>query len=393
MRRDAVPWLLCVAAFALLAVYLASGSGRLDVTHHARGRDFVNLWTAGRLIADGRTLEVFDPATFMAAHHRLFSPRLPFHFWSYPPPALFLAAPFALTPGYFAALAGWSAFGVAVLAWALRVAAPDARDLMLVLACPAVAVNMGLGQNGAVTAALLLGGLALLETRPTLAGALLGLLVFKPQVALLLPVMVLAGGRWRTLWGAAASATALLAASTLVWGVESWTAFLHGAVPMQGAMLRTGRGPFLAMMPSAFASARLLGLDWRAALLVQAPFTALGGWLVWRAWRTPGVAPLHRAAILAAATFVATPQGFNYDLIPAGFAALVLWRAGDRPTDRALALAAWVLPAAMLALGPARLPAAPLVLAALALRLAQLAGATPSRAASRSAAGEAASQT
>ena len=383
--------LLSLTAFSLLAWYFSLGHGRLDFADHARGRDFVNLWTAGRLIGEGRTLEVFDPRRFMAAHHRLFSPALPFHFWSYPPPALLLAAPFALAPGYFAGLAAWSVAGWLALLPAARaaLALPGGQrsraETALLLACPAVAVNLGLGQNGALTAALLLGGLALLETAPLAAGALLGLLVFKPQLALLLPVMVLAGRRWRVMAGAALSALVVVVLATALFGVESWRAFLEGSAPMQSAMLRTGRGPFIAMMTSAFMAGRMLHWPWTWALLAQAPFAALGVWLVWRAWRDDAGAAVERAALLCAATFLATPQAFNYDLIPAAFAALVLLRPGERARswqvgslDAAIVLAAWALPAAMLWIGGEwKIPVAPPVLTALALRLAWRMGLRP----------------
>lgn len=379
--RDWPLWLLSAAAFACLAWYFSLGNGRLDFANHARGRDFVNLWTAGRLIGEGRALEVFEPRALMAAHHRLFSPALPFHFWSYPPPALFLAAPFALTPSYFAGLAAWTALGWAVLAWTPL----PGPGRALLLFCPAVAVNIGLGQNGALTAALLLGGLALLERRPIAAGVLLGLLVFKPQMALLLPVLVVAGRRWRTMAGAAVGAGGLLLAATAMFSLESWRAFLDGSLPMQGAMLRGGRGPFLSMMPSTFASLRLLGLPWTTAIAAQLPFTAVGAWLVWSAWRSPNAEPRERAAVLCAATFIATPQAFNYDLIPAAFAALVLLRPGERARswqvgslDAAIVLAAWALPAAMLWIGGEwKIPVAPPVLTALALRLAWRMGLRP----------------
>ena len=417
--------LLSLTAFGLLAWYFSLGHGRLDFANHARGRDFVNLWTAGRLIGEGRALYVFDPARFMAAHHRLFSPRLPFHFWSYPPPALLLAAPFALTPGYFAALVAWSVATWLLLlpaAWAItapelagRAAPPRRRwaEAALLALCPAVATNIGLGQNGALSAALLLGGLAWLDRRPLAAGALLGLLVFKPQLALLLPVVVLAGRRWRVMAGAAASAAAVLALATAAFGFASWSAFLHGSMPMQSGMLREGRGPFIAMMPSAFMAARELNVGWRAALGAQLPFTALGVWIAWRAFRDAVGGPAERAALLCAATFLATPQAFNYDLIPIGFTALVLLRPGARAArrrwlrwttagfDLLLALAAWALPVAMLGLGEVHVPLAPVVLTLLALRLAQRegalrpasAGARVTRASRASHAGEAASHT
>ncbi len=400
-RAELWLWAASAAALATLAIYFAHGRGRLDFADHARGRDFVNLWTASRLMRAGRVVEVFDPKPFLAAAHHWFSPRLPFHFWSYPPPALWLAAPLTLFGGYFSALAAWTAAGLVALAAALRPALRrmdglrlPAGALWLALLSPAVATNVALGQNGAVTAALLLGGLALVDERPALAGALLGALVFKPQIALLLPVVVIAGRRWRLMGGAAASVAAILALTLLVWGWAPWRAFLDHTLPMQAQMLSHGRGPFLWMMTSTFASLRLLGAPAAWASAAQAPFALLGAALVWRVWRTPAAPVGLRIATTVAATFVATPQGFNYDLVATVVAALALWAASPRPADQALSLALWALPPVMIVLGFWRLPVAPLVLSAAAWRLAQLAvGASPTRAASASAAAEAASNT
>ena len=377
---DAWLWEVSAVAWLLLASYYLSGHDHMDWQGHALGRDFVNVFTAGRLIAEGRTLEIFTPKSFLIEAKRLFDPRLPMHFWSYPPPGLLLAAPLGLLP-YFPGLWAWTLAGLAALWPALRAffrqagGAVSATGLaLLAFASPATSTNIGLGQNGAFTAALLMGGLAMLETRPYAAGALLGLLVFKPQIAILLPIMVLAGGRWKTMTGGAASAVALILVATLLYGVESWRLWFTDTLQMQSAMLSRGRGPFQWMMPSAFMGARILGLSYVQSLWVQAPFTLAGGWMVWRAWRTPLAAPLVRAAILCIATFVASPQAFNYDLIPALAAAVLLWRLergweGWAMLGRPLALITWTLPVSMMALQYAKIPLTPLILLATAVRL------------------------
>jgi hypothetical protein len=391
LHPDMFLWEVSGLGWVLLASYYLTGHDNMDWQSHALGRDFVNVFTAGHLIAEGRTLDIFTPAIFLADAKRLFDPRLPMHFWSYPPPALLLAAPLGLLP-YFAGLWVWTLAGLAALWPAVRAffreggAGLGAAGLaLLAFTSPAVSTNIGMGQNGAFTAALLLGGLALLEKRPALAGAVLGMLIFKPQIALLLPVMVFAGGRWKTLLGAAASAGALLVLSTALYGFESWRLFFTDTLHMQNLMLSQGRGPFQWMMPSAFMAGRILHLPFAQAMLLQAPFSAAGVWMVWRAWRTPRVAPLNRAAILCLATFVASPQSFNYDLIPAMAATAVLWRlegariaagAGDIWTSlgRPLALIVWTLPISMMALQHANLPLTPLFLLAATVRLCILAG-------------------
>ncbi len=363
--------LLSLIAVGLLVVYVLASDGKLDRWGHALGRDYVNVWTAGQLVARHRWMEVFDYRTFWPDERRLFDPRLPFHFWSYPPPALFLAAPLGWT-GYIPGLIAWTWLGLAALAPALRSFFERPLDRWLVLLCPAVTVDIGLGQNGAFTAALLLGGLALMRTRPGWGGVLLGLLAFKPQIGLLLPIAVFAERRWRTLGTAAATATGLYALSALVFGWQSWAAFFAHTLPVQAIMLRHGSGPFLWMMPSAYISARVLKLGMGWASLVQVPFSLFGVWLAWSAYRAPG----HwraKAATLCVATFLASPQGFNYDLIPTAAAALVLARGDERLSSILIVAALVALPAAMIPLGEVKWPVAPLVLAAAGWRLRRLA--------------------
>jgi hypothetical protein len=72
----------------------------------------------------------------------------------------------------------------------------------VVMAAPAVMINLVSGQNGAFSAAILAGGLMLLDRRPVLAGLLLGLLCYKPQLAVLVQVALVASGRWRTAFAA-----------------------------------------------------------------------------------------------------------------------------------------------------------------------------------------------
>ena len=69
--------------------------------------------------------------------------------------------------------------------------------LLLALAFPAVFINLGHGHNGFLTAALFGGALATLERRPLVAGMLFGLLAYKPQFGMLIPLVLLATGRWR----------------------------------------------------------------------------------------------------------------------------------------------------------------------------------------------------
>ena len=86
------------------------------------------------------------------------------------------------------------------------------------------------GHNGFLTAALLGAALIQLDRRPLLAGLLIGLLAYKPQFGLLIPLVLAASGRWRAFFAAAATVIVLALLVTLAFGVDVWTAFLplHG---------------------------------------------------------------------------------------------------------------------------------------------------------------------
>lgn len=354
-------------SWGLATVYFGAGHGNLDIKDHALGRDFVNLWTAGQLIADGRVLDIFDPAKFGAAQRALLSPSFPFHFWSYPPTFLFAAVPFGHT-SYLGGLALWSLAGAAALFIAARLLFQDWRMALRLLASPAVAVNLVLGQNGAVTAALLIAGCALMTRRQAASGLLFGFLTFKPHLGLLAPLAMLAERRWKTIAAAVAATIAFAGLSAATFGVETWRAFIEQSLPMQTSMMSGGTGPFQQMMTSAFMAGRLLGLPSQWAMLVQVPFAIAGAVFVWRAWRSPADLRI-KFAVLAVAGLMATPQAFNYDMIPLAAAALLLAGPGRSWLDHVAALALWALPVVAMPINSFDAPLSPAILLLVCLHL------------------------
>src|SRR5437667_206944 len=82
------------------------------------------------------------------------------------------------------------AFGVALWAFVATEGTPRLDEkLVLLVVSPATALNIWHGQNGFFTAAILIGGLTMLDRRPILAGVLFGTLSIKPQLGVLLPLV------------------------------------------------------------------------------------------------------------------------------------------------------------------------------------------------------------
>ena len=361
--------LCCTTGAALLfcyfdqAAFLAGERSRGQVP----GRDFAVFWAASRLALAGRLAEIFDWSQFHQALQTFFGGELAFSPFPYPPHGLLAVLPLALLPYY------WS-FGVwvaAELALFTIVAALGRRSharIVVLLIAPATLVTINFGQNGLLTAALFLAGMALLDRRPVLAGLCFALLTFKPQLGLLIPIALLAGRHWTALAAAAAGTTVLLAFSLLLTGAEVWHSYLTAGIAAQTVFMEQGPGMATLMVPSAFMAARLLDLGVAVGYGAQG-LCALGAaaGVAW-AFRTGRDRSLQ-LAVLVVGTFLVSPYIFNYDMPLLAVAVLGLAERGLRdgflPGERIVLIAAWALPLAVMVANAAGWPAGPVVLAAL----------------------------
>jgi hypothetical protein len=206
---------------------------------------------------------------------------------------------------YVPALLTWVAAGWYAFYRALRLAMPGQGTLLFALAAPAVFINAVGGQNGTWTAALFGGGLSLLERRPLVAGGLLGLLIYKPQLGLLIPIALLAGRHWRAFMTAAMVAGLLLAVSAVGFGTDVWGDYVRNLAVLRHMILENGTGVWYRFV-SVFVAARRLGAPVETAYLVQVmagALAAVGVVLVWFRDAPPGI----KNAVLVLSTCLATP--------------------------------------------------------------------------------------
>ena len=376
---DGVVILAAVAAFLLLFIHFFG-------TRYTVRNDFATFWAVSRLMLHGQLDAVYDPPRFAAICDALFGahPGDLTRFWPYPPNAVFLVAPLALIPSYAAYLL-WCAITFAFLALAVRLFFGDARRILIMALAPSTCANIILGQTGFVAAALLVAGLALLERRPLLAGALFGLLAFKPQMGMMLPLALAASRQWRPFAAAALVAAASVVASIVAFGLEPWHRFFAATIPFELAYASQDQSYFVVKAPTVFVAARLAGLSEGGSFALQAVAVVAGaGAVVWAYWRPRG--PSLQAALLLAATALASPHIHVYDLSILSVAAIVLaegpWPRPLAFQERLVAGLAWVFPLAILilslvhslALSPDPYPLAALAPLLSALLLACLAG-------------------
>ena len=354
---------LCIVA---MAGWIALADGLIDRNGKPIGTDFSNVYAAGDLAWQGRAADAYDPVLQHAAEKAVFGRDVPFFGWHYPPFFLGVAFLVAALP-YAWGLSVWLAASFAAYLATIRAILPRKETLLIATAFPAVFVNIGHGQNGFLTTALLGGALHLLARRPWLAGVLIGLLTYKPQFGVLIPVALVAGGHWRAIGTATATVIALLALSTLMLGAGIWHAFAGSTTFMQTVVLETG-GIGWEKIQSIFSAVRMWGgsvpLAYAAQIALAVTLIATLAWL----WRSDAAFEL-KAAALAVGSLLATPYVLDYDLVVLGLAIAYLARLGLAQGFRSFEIsalaAAWIVP--LMSRGIAQITAIPLGLSVLLL--------------------------
>lgn len=312
--------------------------------------DFFGLWSDGTYLRGAHARPLYDSVALSAVQHRLdpaFRGDLPFF---YPPPMMFLVLPLGLL-GQAKAYALWQLGGLAAFLVAAFWRAPRPLAAAVFLVLPGTTFALAWGNTGFVTGALLLGGLRLVPTRPVLGGILLGLLTIKPQCVLLLPVALCAAGRWRAIAAAIASAALLAGASAAVFGVGTWLDWIHvlPSAEAQWHVAELGEANLwkhAQFATTVTASLALLHLSWSAIRALQILAAIIGAGFVWTACRG-GLNP-NAVVTIAAATFLATPHGFLYDM-PALLGAVTRLLAGQRTSQTTLVAAMLLLALPLLA--------------------------------------------
>ncbi|HWM60785.1 MAG TPA: glycosyltransferase family 87 protein [Rhizomicrobium sp.] len=345
-----------VLGYVLCGVFLGlTAHGLNDYTGRPLGTDFSNVYAAGVAALHGDATAPFDILRQQQTEQAIFGAATQLYGWHYPPFFLLVAAALARLP-YIPALILWQAATLMLYlgsVWLLlrKSAAPflsqDRLWPLLALGFTAVFVNVTHGQNGFLTAALFASGLALLDERPVVAGVLFGLLCYKPQFAVVIPLVLAATGHWRTFGAAAATVLAAGGAVTMIFGAEIWPAFMASAHFTRTVVLEQGNTGFYKMQ-SVFAGIRMWGGGVTLAYGAQAiaAVTVLYGLV--RIWRG-NIAIGYKGAALCLAALLVTPYSMDYDLMLLAPAIVLLIAEGTargfKNYERLLLTVLWVVPA------------------------------------------------
>ncbi|MDP3173929.1 MAG: glycosyltransferase family 87 protein [Phenylobacterium sp.] len=276
--------------------------------------DFTVFWTAARMPLNA----VYDVVAITKAQAWAVSDPTVLRPFPYPPTFLLFLQPLraaSLLPAYLT----WIAISASLYCVAAR--SLIGRAWPLVLASPATVVALLTGQVTLVIAAGLILALIWLESRPRLAGMVFGLLAAaKPQILVMVPLALLAGGHLKALFTAGLVGFSLCLVSLAEHGPQTWASWFAA---LTGFSKIVDSRPWIGITPKAIA--RLAGLGGPAQIGVMAAGAALGAWLVVAAFRRTSD-PVERLLALMSGYYLATPYALMYELAlvqPAAVALMV----------------------------------------------------------------------
>ncbi|MEQ8750199.1 MAG: glycosyltransferase family 87 protein [Amphiplicatus sp.] len=351
VTRFSLAAILSYCAGAIAAI--ATARNGWDALGIPLGFDFLAFHGAARLAVDGQLASAFDPQVFTAALEQELPGVGYGYFWLYPPTFATILLPFGLL-SYGTAFWVWTAAGLSVYsssAWAVT------RNRVAVIAClgfTATWVTAYHGQNSFFSAALfILAVHFLLGRKDRLAGIAIGLLAFKPHLAILFPLALAASGRWRAFVSAAATAVLFSLASIAVFGWGYIDAFVEHGQSFAAALLTTER--HWATITSVYVSASLAGLPPQLAWTLHALVAAAAAALVLARFIANG-ATRETLALLTAASLLISPYVMDYDLTVLAAAGLLLFAAGEHPRhamkwEQAAAFSVAMIPILIVGLG------------------------------------------
>ena len=310
--------IVLAATISGIAFMLGTAHGTVDALGRPLGTDFSNVWTAGWMADQGRAAAVWDWGAHHAVQRQIHDDTaIPFYGWHYPPPFLLIATLLAKLP-YVAALLLYQAVTLAGALLLVRKILPGDRLAIVAAAgAPVVMLCLGHGQNAFLTAGLLGCGMLVLDRSTWVAGMLLGALVYKPQFAVLIPVLILARGNIRAFMAAGATVAALCLLTLAIWGWAVWQAFIDSLPLTRHVIIEAGATGW-EKIQSPFAAIRQWGGSVTLAYAAQGVVTACAIAAAGLAARR-GSMEVRSASALSAA-LLCTPYVLDYDYVLLGVA-------------------------------------------------------------------------
>ncbi len=296
--------------------------GYVDRAGRFKGTDYIYFYVMGSLIAEGRADALYEPDAHLAEGRRRIDPQLNLYapYTNYGPQVAAAFAPlsrltFGRSLAVFLILTALAYAASVCLVWRLTPALGPYGVLVAILAAgsPAFFTLIRYAQLSGLSLLLLsLALVALVRDRRFLAGVVIGLMVFKPQLGVVIALVMILAGEWRVVAGAAVAASAELAAAWLVSGSNVMRQYVDVLVTL-------ARDPSLVQIyPGEVHSLRGFVHLLTASPLVLSVASILAVvaavWIGLRTWKS-GAPVTMKWGVLVVLTVLASPHLLTYDLM------------------------------------------------------------------------------
>jgi hypothetical protein len=296
--------------------------GYVDRAGRFKGTDYIYFYVMGSLISDGRADALYDPDAHLAEGRRRIDPQLNLYapYSNYGPQVAAAFAPlsrlaFGKSLAIFLVLTAFAYAASVWLVWRLSAALHPYGILVAILAAgaPAFFTLIRYAQLSGLSLLLLsLALAALVRGRRFLAGVFIGFMVFKPQLGVVIGLVMILAGEWRIVAGAAVAGSAELAGAWLAGGSHVMRQYVD-------VLVRLARDPSLVQIyPGEVHSLRgfahlLIGSPVLLSVVTTAALvTAV--WLGVRTWKS-GMPLTVKWGLLVVLTVLGSPHLLTYDLI------------------------------------------------------------------------------
>ena len=284
------------------------------------GGDFAVFWNAAKSLVD-HSGAIYNPHDLQNAitltndgtHAGETLEVIPF---MYPPPMALVVWPLGFLSRAMA-VALWSAIPIIaffLLLW-LHVK-PRGRAFFILASCfmlPFLAANLFSGQSGTLLAALFMAGLYGWRKGRWWAGIWFGMMVIKPQLAVLLPLAFVASAEWKLIAVTGFTALLLTGIATCLLGAHIWVDYV-ALLGWFGRFAKEAIAPFAGLATGPYLSLHVVGVPQLAATIIQTIITiAVVATIIW-AFRDKDPSRFYaRAALLSCGVFLASPYSLVYD--------------------------------------------------------------------------------
>ncbi len=310
-----------------------------SITHRMPELDYALLWAAGKMAVAEDANQLYDGPRFLAWREKILKSNLFRLDWIYPPPMIALAMLVANVPlllGYIV----WTVLISGIATLVLRGSGLSWRVVLLGLFGPPTWRGIMSGQYAPLAAALVMAGLLRARKAPVPAGIYLAFASLKPHLGVLVPIVWIAQRRWAAFAIATTGIAILATISTFLFGIEIWSAFLHGSSTSVRLLLEP-KFPeaYWGGTASVYWMVRSFGASPSASYGVQFLAALAAVVVTWAAARRGSEAAA--AAVAACAISLVSPYFYYSDLV--GYS-LVVGMLAERRKSGILPMFLWLCP-------------------------------------------------